>query len=120
VNVNASEIEIFSSLASCVSKRRESHHQGGSRVGKAAGDMVQFPPPFFLVVTGSNPLAVIVREPDATKKGLYQLVLWWGYGDGLAFSGSNYGSNRIFYNGWKPRWSHPRGKITLIAHFPPF
>ncbi len=38
------------------------------------------PSPFFLVVTGlvtgSNPLAVVVREPDATKMGLYQLELW--------------------------------------------
>jgi hypothetical protein len=43
------------------------------------------PPPFFLVVMGSNPLAVVVREPDATKKRLYQLALWWGCGDELAF-----------------------------------
>jgi hypothetical protein len=35
--------------------------------------------PLFLVVTGSNPLAVIVCKPDTTKKRLYQLALWWGY-----------------------------------------
>jgi hypothetical protein len=73
------------------------------------------PPPFFPVVTGSNSFAVVVREPDATKKGLYQVALWWGCGDGLAFQGSSYGSNRTFHNGWEPRWSRPRGKITLVA-----
>jgi hypothetical protein len=26
--------------------------------------------PFFLMVTGSNPLTVVVHEPDTTKKGL--------------------------------------------------
>jgi hypothetical protein len=28
-------------------------------------------PHFFVVVMGSNPLAVVLREPNATKKGLY-------------------------------------------------
>jgi hypothetical protein len=73
-------------------------------------------PPFFLVVMGSNMFAIVVREPDATKKGLYQLALWWDCGDELAFPGNSYGSNRTFHSGWEPRWSHPRREITLDAH----
>jgi hypothetical protein len=42
---------------------------------------------------GSNLLAIIIHEPDVIKKGLYQLALWWGCGDGLAFPGNSYGSN---------------------------
>jgi hypothetical protein len=54
------------------------------------------------MVTGLNLLAVVVCESDATKKGLYQLALWWGCGDGLAFQSSIYGSNKTFHNGWEP------------------
>jgi hypothetical protein len=60
---------------------------------KQQGIRFNSPIPFFLVVTGSNPLAVVVREPDATKNGLHKLAFWWGCGDGLAFSSSSYGSN---------------------------
>jgi hypothetical protein len=110
------KIKIMSNSVQKRKKRRQSSiSKGGSGVSKVVGDMVQFPHLFFLVVTGLNPLAVVVRESDATKKGFYQLALWWGCGDGLVFPGSSYGSNRIFYSGWKPRWSRPREKITLIA-----
>ncbi len=44
-------------------------------VKQQAGIGFNSPPPFFLVVTGSSPLAVVVRELDATKKELYQLAL---------------------------------------------
>jgi hypothetical protein len=71
-------------------------------------------PPFFLVVTGSNPLAIVVREPDATKKEFYQLALWWDCGDGLAFSDSSYSSNRIFHKGGNLRWSRPRKKLHWL------
>jgi hypothetical protein len=37
------------------------------------------------VVTSSNPLTVVVYELDAIKNEHYQLALWWGCGDGLAF-----------------------------------
>jgi hypothetical protein len=36
---------------------------------------------------------VVIRKPNATKKKLYQLTLWWGYGDRLAFPDNSYGSN---------------------------
>jgi hypothetical protein len=97
-------------------RRQDSISKGGSGISKTAGDMVQFPPLFFLVVIGSNPLAVVVRKSDATKKGLYQLALWCGCGDGLIFSGSSYDSNQTFHSGWEPRWSRLREKITMIAH----
>ena len=37
-----------------------------------------FPSLFFLVGLDLNLLVVVVRKPDATKNGLYQLTLWWG------------------------------------------
>ena len=96
------------------------HHQSGSWVDKVTGDKVQFPFFFILVVTGSNSLAAVIREPDATKNGLYQLVLWWGCGDELAFPSSSYGSNWKFNSGWKPRWSRLRRKNYTDYFFMPF
>jgi hypothetical protein len=41
---------------------------------KEHGIRFNFLPPFFLMITGSNLLAVVVCELDATKKRLYQLA----------------------------------------------
>jgi hypothetical protein len=46
-----------------------------------------------------EPVAVVVRKSDATKKRLYQLALWCGCGDRLIFSGSSYDSNQTFHSG---------------------
>jgi hypothetical protein len=75
--------------------------------------------PFFLVVTGSNPFAVVVRESDATKKGFYQFALWWSCGDGLAFQGSSYGSNQTFHSGWEPD-GHAQGEKLHWLPLSPF
>jgi hypothetical protein len=42
---------------------------------------------------------VVVREPDATKKELYQLAFWCGCGDRLVFQCNSYDSNRTFHIG---------------------
>jgi hypothetical protein len=79
-----------------------------------------FLPPFFLVVTSSNSLAVVVHGLDSTKKKLYKLVFWWGCGDKLAFHGSSYGSNQTFHSRWKLRWSRSNRVITLVSLSRPF
>jgi hypothetical protein len=65
---------------------------------KQQGIRFNSPIPFFLVVTGSNLLTVVVFELDAIKNEIYQLALSWGCGDGLAFPSNSYGSNRTFYS----------------------
>jgi hypothetical protein len=65
---------------------------------KLQGIRFNLPPPFFLMVTSSNPLAVVAHKLDVNKNELLSTCTLVGYGDRVAFPDNSYSLNRTFHS----------------------